>query len=56
MRRRRTLIGAMMMHQGDADAHAVRHVRHAIATHLRYIEHVIGLRAGVQHARGDERC
>ena len=36
--------------------HALRHLRHASTLHLHYIDQVIGLRAGVQHLRGDERA
>ena len=45
MRRRHTLIGAMMMHRGDADGMLCGTFgTHDL--HLRYIDQVIGLRAG----------
>ena len=48
MRRRNTLIGAMMMHRGEADAMLCGTFgTHDL--HLHYIEQVIGLRAGVKH-------
>jgi malate dehydrogenase (oxaloacetate-decarboxylating)(NADP+) len=48
MRRRQTLIGAMMIHKGEADGMLCGTFgTHAL--HLRYIDHVIGLRAGVRH-------
>ncbi len=47
MRRRLTLIGAMMIHKGEADGMLCGTFgTHAI--HLRYIEQVIGLRPGVR--------
>ena len=48
MRRRNTLIGAMLMHKGEADA-MLCGTFGAHALHLRYIDQVIGLRAGVSH-------
>ncbi len=54
MRRRHTLIGAMMIHRGDADGMLCGTFgTHAL--HLRYIDQVLGRRAGRQHLRGDER-
>jgi malate dehydrogenase (oxaloacetate-decarboxylating)(NADP+) len=48
MRRRNTLIGAMMMYKGEADAMLCGTFgTHAL--HLQYIDQVIGLRAGVRH-------
>src|SRR4051812_16385678 len=48
MRRRQTLIGAMMMYKGEADAMLCGTFgTHAL--HLEYIDQVIGLRAGVRH-------
>jgi len=46
MRRRYTLIGAMLMHMGDADA-MLCGVVGRYDSHLRFIDHVIGRRAGV---------
>jgi malate dehydrogenase (oxaloacetate-decarboxylating)(NADP+) len=48
MRRRNTLIGAMLMHKGQAEA-MLCGTFGAHALHLRYIEQVIGLRPGVSH-------
>jgi malate dehydrogenase (oxaloacetate-decarboxylating)(NADP+) len=48
MRRRNTLIGAMLMHKGEADAMLCGTFA-AHALHLRYVDQVIGLRAGVSH-------
>ncbi len=48
MRRRLTLIGAMMMHKGDADA-MVCGTFGTHGLHLHYVEQVIGRRAGVNH-------
>ncbi len=45
MRRRLTLIGAMMVHMGDADAMICGTVS-GYADHLRYIDHIIGKRPG----------
>jgi malate dehydrogenase (oxaloacetate-decarboxylating)(NADP+) len=48
MRRRHTLIGAMMMFKGEADAMLCGTFgTHAL--HLRYVDQVIGLRPGVKH-------
>jgi len=48
MRRRNTLIGAMMMRKGEADGMLCGTFgTHSL--HLHYIEQVIGLRAGVRH-------
>jgi malate dehydrogenase (oxaloacetate-decarboxylating)(NADP+) len=48
MRRRYTLIGAMLMHMGAADAMLCGAVGR-YDSHLRFIDQVIGLRAGVNH-------
>ncbi len=48
MRRRNTLIGAMLMHKGQADA-MLCGTFGAHALHLRYVEQVIGLRPGANH-------
>ncbi|HEY6821529.1 MAG TPA: NADP-dependent malic enzyme [Burkholderiales bacterium] len=48
MRRRQTLIGAMMMYKGEADG-MLCGTFGAHAQHLRYIDQVIGLRNGVRH-------
>ena len=45
MRRRYTLIGAMLLHKGDADA-MLCGVVGRYDSHLRFIDHVIGMRAG----------
>jgi len=48
MRRRNTLIGAMMMHKGEADAMLCGTFgTHAL--HLHYVDQVIGLATGVRH-------
>jgi malate dehydrogenase (oxaloacetate-decarboxylating)(NADP+) len=48
MRRRHTLIGAMMMYKGEADGMLCGTFgTHAL--HLRYVERVIGRRPGVRH-------
>jgi malate dehydrogenase (oxaloacetate-decarboxylating)(NADP+) len=47
MRRHSTLIGAMMMHKGEADG-MLCGTFGMHAEHLRYIDQVIGLRAGVR--------
>jgi malate dehydrogenase (oxaloacetate-decarboxylating)(NADP+) len=47
MRRRYTLIGAMLVHKGDADA-MLCGVVGRYDSHLRFIDHVIGLRAGAR--------
>jgi malate dehydrogenase (oxaloacetate-decarboxylating)(NADP+) len=48
MRRRQTLIGAMMMYKGEADAMLCGTFgTHAL--HLHYVDQVIGLRPGVRH-------
>jgi malate dehydrogenase (oxaloacetate-decarboxylating)(NADP+) len=46
MRRRQTLIGAMMIHRGDADGMICGTVA-THGAHLRYIDQVLGRRAGV---------
>jgi len=48
MRRRHTLIGAMMMHRGEADG-MVCGIVGTYGQHLQDIGHVIGLRSGVQN-------
>ncbi len=48
MRRRHTLIGAMMMHKGDADG-MICGTFGTHGLHLHYIEQVIGRRAGVDN-------
>jgi malate dehydrogenase (oxaloacetate-decarboxylating)(NADP+) len=48
MRRRYTLIGAMLMYMGAADAMLCGTVGR-YQSHLRFIDHVIGLRPGVKH-------
>ena len=48
MRRRHTLIGAMMIYKGEADA-MLCGTFGAHALHLRYIDHVIGLRPGARN-------
>jgi len=48
MRRRYTLIGAMLMHMGDADA-MLCGVVGRYDSHLRFIDQVIGKRDGVKH-------
>jgi malate dehydrogenase (oxaloacetate-decarboxylating)(NADP+) len=48
MRRRHTLIGAMMIYKGEADGMLCGTFgTHAL--HLHYVDHVLGLRAGVRH-------
>ena len=48
MRRRHTLIGAMMIHRGEADGMLCGTFgTHDL--HLHYIDQVIGLRRGVRH-------
>ena len=55
MRRRLTLIGAMMIHMGEADGMLCGTFgTHAL--HRGYIDQVIGLRRGVEGLRGDERA
>ena len=53
MRRRLTLIGAMMMHKGEADG-MLCGTFGTHGPHLTYIDQVIGRRAGCQRLRGDE--
>jgi len=48
MRRRHTLIGAMMMHRGEADG-MVCGIFGTYAQHLQDVDHVIGLRPGVRN-------
>ncbi|HWM43006.1 MAG TPA: NADP-dependent malic enzyme [Burkholderiales bacterium] len=48
MRRHSTLIGAMLIHKGEADG-MLCGTFGMHAEHLRYIDQVIGLRAGVRH-------
>jgi len=48
MRRRHTLIGAMMMHKGEADG-MLCGISGSHGQHLQYIDQVIGLRAGARH-------
>ena len=48
MRRHNTLIGAMLMYKGEADG-MLCGTFGMHAEHLRYIDQVIGLRAGVRH-------
>jgi malate dehydrogenase (oxaloacetate-decarboxylating)(NADP+) len=48
MRRRNTLIGATMIHKGEADAMLCGTFGNH-AEHLHFIDQVIGLRAGVRH-------
>ena len=48
MRRRLTLIGAMMMHKGHADG-MICGTFGTHALHMQYVEQVIGRRAGVKH-------
>jgi malate dehydrogenase (oxaloacetate-decarboxylating)(NADP+) len=48
MRRHSTLIGAMLMHKGEADG-MLCGTFGMHAEHLRYVEQVIGLRPGVRH-------
>jgi len=48
MRRRNTLIGAMLMHKGEADG-MLCGTFGTHAEHLRYVDQVIGLRSGARH-------
>jgi len=48
LRRRTTLIGAMLVHRGEADAMLCGMVGH-YDSHLRYIDEVIGLSSGVRN-------
>lgn len=48
MRRRPTLIGAMMIHRGEADG-MICGTLGTHASHLRYIDQIIGRRSGVKH-------
>jgi len=48
MRRRLTLIGAMMIHKGEADGMLCGTIG-TYAAHLLYIDQVLGRRAGVEH-------
>ncbi len=48
MRRLPTLIGAMMLHMGDADA-MLCGILGQYSRHLRYIDRVVGRRSGVKH-------
>jgi len=48
MRRRHTLIGAMMMHRGEADG-MICGTFGTHAMHLQYVDQVIGRRSGVRH-------
>ena len=48
MRREHTLIGAMMIHKGEADG-MLCGTFGSYAPHLRYVDQVIGLQAGVRH-------
>jgi len=48
MRRRYTLIGAMLMHKGDVDGMLCGMVGR-YASHLRFVDHVIGLKPGVKN-------
>ncbi|HXI35753.1 MAG TPA: phosphate acyltransferase, partial [Burkholderiales bacterium] len=48
MRRRHTLIGAMMIHRGAADG-MICGTFGTHALHLQYVDQVIGLRPGVRH-------
>jgi malate dehydrogenase (oxaloacetate-decarboxylating)(NADP+) len=48
MRRHQTLIGAMLMHKGEADG-MLCGISGMYAAHLRYVDQVIGLRPGVRH-------
>jgi len=51
MRRRHTLIGAMMIYRGEADG-MICGTFGTHAQHLKYIDHVIGLRPGVTRYAG----
>ena len=55
MRRRTTLIGAMMVQKGDADG-MICGTFGTTNRHLHYIDQVIGKRAGRQRLRRDERA
>ena len=55
MRRRHTLIGAMLMYKGEADG-MLCGTFGTHAMHLHYVDQVIGRRAGVAPLRGDERA
>jgi len=48
MRRRHTLIGAMLIHRGDADG-MICGTFGAYGLHLKYVDQVIGQRAGVRY-------
>jgi malate dehydrogenase (oxaloacetate-decarboxylating)(NADP+) len=48
MRRRPTLIGAMMVHRGGADG-MICGISGTYSSHLRYVDQVIGRRPGVKH-------
>ncbi len=48
MRRRTTLIGAMMVHKGEADA-LICGMIGAHASHLEFLDHVVGKRKGVKN-------
>ena len=48
MRRRYTLIGAMLMHKGDVDGMLCGMVGR-YSSHLRFVDHVIGLKPGVKN-------
>ncbi|HEY6241335.1 MAG TPA: NADP-dependent malic enzyme [Burkholderiales bacterium] len=48
MRRRHTLIGAMMIHRGEAEG-MICGTFGTYGLHLQYIDHVIGLRPGARH-------
>src|SRR5258708_32348652 len=48
MRRRHALIGAMMIHRGDAEG-MICGTFGTYGLHLRYIDQVIGLRPGARH-------
>src|SRR5258708_39296082 len=48
MRRRTTLIGAMMVHKGEGDA-LICGMIGAHASHLEFLDHVVGKRKGVKH-------
>jgi malate dehydrogenase (oxaloacetate-decarboxylating)(NADP+) len=49
VRRSHTLIGTVMVHRGEADAMICGPYGGNYADHLRYVDRVIGLRAGVSH-------
>ena len=53
MRRRLTLIGAMLIHQGDAEG-MLCGTYDSHESHLRYVDQVIGLRPGAQDLRRHE--